>query len=121
VTATFVRPSNLLGYDKYNLELSGLDFELGPGTYWLAVVPLVPANPTVGLNPSYASETDGANAVGTPGINSNALLLLLRNNSILATDRNLALGIAGSVIPEPTTFALLGLGSLALVMARRRR
>lgn len=37
------------------------------------------------------------------------------------TGRDLGISLSGTIIPEPTTFALAGLGSVALLVARKRR
>lgn len=93
------------------LGISALDWNLGAGTYWLAFEPAGSTfygwMPTVAPNSlaNYATGINNGTAnysqAGTPGIG-------------IQID-----GIAS--VPEPTTYALLGLGGLALVVAYRRR
>ncbi|NNJ86753.1 MAG: PEP-CTERM sorting domain-containing protein [Akkermansiaceae bacterium] len=42
------------------------------------------------------------------------------NGNFVGTDDSVKVSVAGSVVPEPSSTALLGLGGLALVLRRRR-
>lgn len=50
-----------------------------------------------------------------------AVLLLLVSNSLLADVAYLGDKIVTAAVPEPGTFALLGIGMAGLVIARRRK
>lgn len=57
------------GYTEYQVLISGLNFHLGPGRYWLRVTPTI----NVADAYSYNSATSGLNAVGQPpGNNGNS-------------------------------------------------
>jgi hypothetical protein len=108
---------------EYSITVSELNLDLAPGTYWLNVAPLVGEDPGGGgYLYSYASFTTGANAVGQPaGDNANALLDWTDSYAPFSTfGWDISMGVAGNVIPEPSSFAVLGLGSVALVAWRRR-
>ena len=104
--------------DKYRVTVTNLDIELSEGTYFLAVTPYG----TLGAQ-IFVSATEGANAVGAPGLNNSAFHdsdhFLFADWREVTDGRNFALGIYGSVIPEPTT-CTLALAALCLVMGRRR-
>jgi len=140
VTDFSVRHSNAPGYGwMLTRNSTGNDQEgfLGGGTLggqsWNGDV----TDPTVPIDISIVLDTTAANwsvewfingssqgapvaygGIGNPGIGGIGF----------SHDRNAEANAGGqlsffelSVVPEPTTFALLGLGSLALVMARKRR
>ena len=82
------------------------------------------------------SDTDTAFIFTSATVSPSNTLAGLDNSMISFDDHNLYINVGGtsfdtstevivdvtiSPIPEPTTFTLLGLGSLALVLARRRR
>jgi hypothetical protein len=104
---------------------TGRSVTLGAGTYWLSVQPI--GN---GSEISYNSSTIGANCIGTPcGNNDNAFFnsASFGFNFHTTTDPqfgpgniDFSDGVIGTVVPEPATWALLGLGTL-LVAVRRRR
>ncbi len=109
---------------EYSITVSGLDLDLAPGTYWLNVAPLVGSDPgSGGYLYSYASFTTGANAVGQPdGDNANALQDWTDSYAPFSTfGWEISMGVAGNVVPEPSSFALLLFGSLALVMGTGRK
>ena len=47
--------------DEYTIQVTGLNVNLGPGTYWLNVCPI-----DSGTGRSFNSTTVGANAIGQP-------------------------------------------------------
>jgi hypothetical protein len=101
------------GYLEYTVEITGLHINLAPGTYWLSVTPL--GN---GSGHSFNTTTSGANCLGTPcGNDGNSWF-----DSVGPFDpRDFSMGVIGSVIPEPETWALLGGGLSALLIAARWR
>jgi hypothetical protein len=113
------------GLTEYTVQVNGLSVTLGAGTYWISVQPI--GN---GSQISYNSSTIGANCIGTPcGNNDNAFInsASFGFNFHTTTDPQFAPGnidfsdgVIGTVVPEPATWALLGLGTL-LVAVRRRR
>lgn len=111
---------------EYTVSLSGLNLFLTPGTYWLNVSPLVGSDPlTGGSLGSYTSFTTGANAIGTPpGNNANGLLDWTgSSNPFLAIGFDLSMGVAGTVVPEPSMawLVLMGSGFLVCLRGQERR
>lgn len=114
------------GYDEYTILVSGLNLTLNPGTYWLTVAPIgVGAE----LDRSFNSTTSGLNAVGTPtGNNLNAFFdssyfgyTFYPTTWTSGSMTDFSMGIAGSVIPEPATMSLLGMGLLGLFGLKRKK
>lgn len=115
------------GYTEYQVLISGLDFHLDPGTYWLKVTPV--KNP--GDNYSYNSATSGLNAVGEPaGDNGNSYWTwfyhagngseggasFMNVNDYLGYPVDYSMGIDGSSpVPLPASLPLLGSGLLGLL------
>lgn len=121
VTQTLLGASELQGFNKYRLEVSGLDFQLAPGTYWLCVVPYVGSEAgSTGMLKSYLDRTLGANAVGTPAGNDGNALALNMFGQVTSFDGDYSLGIAGVVVPEPAGGALVVAGCLVLALMRKR-
>jgi hypothetical protein len=109
---------------EYTISVSGLDLLLPSGTYWLNVTPFVGSDPGTGgyLN-SYTAFTSGANAVGTPaGNNANGLLDWTDSYApFMAVGWDLSMGVAGTVVPEPSTACLVLIGTVMLGRNRLRR
>jgi hypothetical protein len=115
--------TSLAGYDGYTVAVSGLNFALGAGTYWLAVTPI----DGTGSSFSYVATTSGANSVGTSGSDSFVVGSFYINQggynlepaSDYATNMNgegvFSLGIIGSVVPEPSTLVLGVIGALGVL------
>ena len=93
------------------LGISGLDWNLGAGTYWLAFepqgstfygwMPTVAPNPLANYTTGINSGTSNYSTAGVPGVG-------------IRID-----GVAS--VPEPSTYALFGIGTLLIVIAYRRR
>lgn len=98
---------------EYTISVSGLDLHLPAGTYWLNVVPHLGSDlGTGGYLDSYTSFTTGANAVGSPaGNNANGLLDWTDSYApFMNVGWDLSLGVAGTVVPEPSTACLVLMG-----------
>jgi hypothetical protein len=109
---------------EYAISVSGLNLYLAPGTYWLNVAPLVGNDPgTGGYLDSYASYTTGANAVDpAPGSNANGLLDWTDSYSpFMSVGYGISMGVAGTVVPEPSGawLVLAGIGFWAYVRRYR--
>jgi len=101
------------GYSEYMVEVTGLNVTLTPGTYWLSVTPLGD-----GTGHSFNTTTGGANCVGTPCGNDGMSWF----DSVGPFNPNdFSMGVIGSVVPEPETWALLGAGLGALLFIARWR
>lgn len=114
----------------YDVKVSGVTLNAGT-MYWLTVAPDMTGLGGVNL---FLSTTGGANGVGGPLGDDNAFwdssfYGQTWTNSGIATafgDANhtqkwdFSLGVNGSPVPEPATFAVLGLGALALIKRRRK-
>ena len=109
------------GFNEYNIQVSGLNINLGAGNYWLSVTPI-----GFGSGRSFNSTTSGLNAVGTPaGNNDNSFW----NSSYFGTNfqaqnTDYSMGIAGIVkpVPEPaSTLGLLALGAMGAGSMLKRK
>ena len=113
------------GYPEYTVQVTGLNVYLAPGTYWLSVSPLVGSDPlSNGQYRSYVSQTSGANAVGAPaGNNGNSFIYDLPAGYNFAPDtfnEDYSMGVAGTVVPEPSTLALSATGAMLLLAGRKK-
>jgi hypothetical protein len=102
------------GYIEYMVEVTGISgVTLVPGQYWLSVTPL--GN---GTGHSLNTTTSGVNCVGAPcGNDGNSWF---DSGGGYSSD-DFSMGVIGSVVPEPETWALLGTGLGALLLIARRR
>jgi PEP-CTERM motif len=100
------------GLNEFTVEVTGLNFILTSGTYWINVEPI--GN---GTGRSLNTTTTGTNCVGTPCGNGMSYWL----PEGIFTTTNFSMGVIGTVVPEPATWALLGGGLSALLIAARWR
>jgi hypothetical protein len=115
-------------YAVYDIQITGLNVNLGPGTYWLAVAPDFGASTSYN---SYIATTYGFNGVGTPkaqdgnsfwndpGFGDDFVAAVTATGADSADGTNnvdFSMGVDGTVatIPEPGT-AGLGAGALFLL------
>jgi hypothetical protein len=118
------------GRNEYTVMVSGLNITLGPGTYWLAVAPVV----TDGVSGSFVSTTSGLNSIGTPpGNDDNSFLnapgfglsFVPASDEVGApADFSMGIGNGRVTTPEPSQTVAFGVGLFGLVgliaIARRR-
>jgi len=102
VTANGVRS------DAYDIVISGLDIQLGAGTYWLGM--------QQDTNASYGTVACSSCGTGNGTQWSNDGTGF-RN----PTNHEFAFSIEGSDVPEPAPLALFGLAALGLAASRRRK
>jgi len=112
------------GFTEYNVDVnvSSLNINLNGGTqYWMTVGQYDPN----GGGRAFNSNTDRLNGVGTHAndlefFNSGffgANYTNADNEGVFSTFSD---GVLGQAVPEPMSFAVLGIGALALISRRRR-
>lgn len=117
INTTFVSnwaPNTSLDVYKMTGDITSTALSNG-GSYFLGFAIVSPSANFVGG----ITTTSGANSVGSPVNNDNAFSI---NNSggFGSTGVDLSMGIGTSTVPEPATFAVLGLGAIALLRRRRK-
>lgn len=109
------------GFDEYNVDVA-VNVNLSAFTmYWFTVAPIGDGN-----GRSFLSTTSGLNSFGTPVGDGKAYWdsSFFGQNFSLTTatypnDHDFSMGVIGQAVPEPMTFAVLGLGALALKKRRK--
>jgi hypothetical protein len=108
--AAVTSSTDSFGGTLYNVSITGLNFDLAAGTYWLGIQPVASAF-------GYVVTTSGANAVGTPGGNNgNSFFSDNYGDNFQSTTNDFSLGVNGTAqsVPEPSAWAMLFI-SLGLV------
>lgn len=108
----------------YDIKVSGVTLNAGT-MYWLTVAPDMTGLGSVNI---FLSTTGGANGVGGPLGDGNSYWdsttfgksFANPGDALGAGTWDFSLGVNGSPVPEPATFAVLGLGALALIKRRRK-
>ena len=113
---------------RANLNFTGQNILLGPGTYWITAWVQRPLLPTGGQ--WFWSETDSGNPIGSEFYIQNPGGGLLGGLAVNATPGSVVFGqpqadlsftIYGQAIPEPSSIVLLAAGAGGLLVFRRRR
>jgi hypothetical protein len=111
---------------EYTNLVQGLSVNLAAGTYWFAVVPESPTDP-VGRSFN-TNSLEGLNAVGTQISNQQyfdsaffGATFTNANNEIADAFPTFSSGVYADVVPEPSTFLMLGSGLLGVAGVVRRR
>lgn len=97
--------------------IGGLSLLLQPGKYWFAGVLFSGGDPGfwTGIK-SY-----GGNAVGGPILNNNALIYdPFTMQNYVALNADISFGIVGTVVPEPASLSIFGVGALLFNLKRKR-
>jgi hypothetical protein len=108
------------GMNEYTIQVSGLNVNLGPGTYWLNVSPM-------GSGSMWwrNATTSGANAIGQPPAGNYSFFYVPDpdfNIIFQAMTSEFSMGVGeGSQVPLPPSAILLGSGLLGLAGWRRFR
>lgn len=131
LASPIVSVSSVLGVDggvlRHAVTASGLDLDLTPGDYWLGLTPLFEGTAnTAHLASSIVGDPSSIYVTSANTINQFAFIVpsaqdvwVTLEDGSAGTDYDIALTVQGTVIPEPTSLALLTLGGL--LVARRRR
>jgi hypothetical protein len=114
--------TNQYGYDIDELTASGLNYQLGPGTYWFTLQNAV----TTQGNPLYWDENGGAGCTGDDG-NGGGCPSLAQQSSLgtIPSESFQIISVAetntSSTTPEPGTIMLFGTGIIAAAGALKRK
>jgi hypothetical protein len=98
--------------NEYQIAVSGLSLDLKPGVYFLQVSPI---SPTAGLMDFYVGASGGQDALGTRGPGSLSVWHFASDGpseDVIAGYSSLrpSMGVVGeTIVPEPSTWAVLGL------------
>jgi hypothetical protein len=113
------------GLNEYRATITGLNFFLGAGTYWLGISPI-----GFGTDRTFLSRTsglNGVNAVTDGNAYMNSAFFGANYQAFITGPSDYAYGIDGrvggteEVVPEPATMTLLATGLLGMAGARRRK
>ncbi len=110
------------GFTEFNVAVNGLSITLGPGTYWMDVVPIDPSN----ANRSFNSNTFGSGSIGTDIADqafwdSSFFGANFTNADTQGVFPAFSAGVLGAtIVPEPATLAVFGALAVGAFGVRRR-
>jgi PEP-CTERM motif len=109
-------------YGEYTNTVNGLSLMLGAGMYWFSVVPEAPGQ----QGRAYNTNTFGLNSVGTQVsdeqyFNSPFFQYNFTNADNLSIFPRFSSGVVGTVVPEPSSIAMMASGLIAVAGITRRQ
>jgi hypothetical protein len=107
--------------DLFNYSASITPINLAAGDYFLSV------SVSNADGQTWVKTTSGLNGVGGPLNDGNSFWdsstfgqVFEPTSSFFGTSKDFSMGLTGSAVPEPASFAVLGLGAVALIRRRRK-
>ncbi len=108
-------------YDEYTNTVNGLNLTLGPGTYWFTVVPEAPGQQGRSSNTNtFGNNSIGAEIPDEQYFNSPFYGYNFTNADNLSIFPRFSSGVIGTVVPEPSSMALMASALISVAGVIRR-